>query len=112
MANRNSPQSPPLQDQVPNQKSIGAEIPLDSDMPEPEPIHSAVAWDDESDNFLGLFYRLDVEALEERANITNFMVGGLGSQLKNQNLHQISLISSRLCMGINGKSEFSITSQW
>ena len=56
MANRNSPQSPPLQDQVPNQMRIGIEIPLDPDIPEPELTPSSVAGDDGSDNFLGLFY--------------------------------------------------------
>ena len=53
MANRNSPQSSPLQDQVPNQMSI--EILLDPDMPEPELTPSTVAGDDGSDDFLGLF---------------------------------------------------------
>ena len=87
MANRNSPQSPPLQDQVPNQMKIGIEIPLDPGMPETELTPSPVAGDHGSDNLLGLFYRVDVEALEEWANVTNFM---MGSQLKSQRLHQIS----------------------
>ena len=78
MANRNSPQSPPLQDQVPNQMRMGIEILLDPDMPEPELTPSPVAGDHGSDNFSGLFYRVDVEALEEWANVTNFMMGGLG----------------------------------
>ena len=76
MANRNSPQSPPLQDQVPNQMRIGIEVLPDPDMPEPE----LTPWpgDDGSDNFLGLFYLMDVEALEEWAKVTNFMMGVLG----------------------------------
>ena len=78
MANRNSPQTPPLQDQVPNQMRIGIEIPVDPDMTEPELTPSPVAGDDGSDNFLGLFYRVDVEALEEWAKLTSFMMGGLG----------------------------------
>ena len=78
MANRNSPQSPPLLDQVPNQIRMGIEIPLNPDMPEPELTPSPVAGDDGSENFLGLFYRVDVEALEEWANLTNFLMGGLG----------------------------------
>ena len=77
MANRNSPQSPLLQDQVPNQMRIGIETPLDADMPEPELIPSPVAGDHGSDNFLEFFYRVDVEAPEEWAVITNFMMGGL-----------------------------------
>ena len=78
MANRNTPQSPPLQDQVPNQMTIGIEILLDPDMPEPVLTRSPVAGDDGSDNFLGLFYQVDAEAVEEWAHVTNFMMGGLG----------------------------------
>ena len=78
MANRNTPQTPRLQDQVPNQKRIGIENPLDPDMPQPGLTPSPVAGYHGSDNFLGLFYRLDVEALEEWANGTDFMMGGLG----------------------------------
>ena len=78
MAIRNSPPSPPLQDQVPNQMRIGIQIPLYPDKPEPELTRSTVAGDHESDNFLGPFYRVDVEALEEWAKVTNFMIGGLG----------------------------------
>ena len=70
------------------------QFPLDPDMPEPELTRSPVAGDHGSDNFLGLFYRVDVEALEEWANVTNFMMGGLGFQLKNQRLDQTSVISS------------------
>ena len=55
MAHTNSPQSPPLQHQVPTQMRIGIEIHLDPDMPEPELTPSSVAGDDGSDNFLGLF---------------------------------------------------------
>ena len=78
MANRNSPQSPPLQDQVPNQMRIDIEIHLDLDMPEPVLTPSPVAGDDGFNNSLGFFYRVDVEALEEWANANNFMMGGLG----------------------------------
>ena len=53
MANRNSPESSPLQDQVTNQMRIGIAIPLDAVMPELIP--SPVAGDDGSDNFLGGF---------------------------------------------------------
>ena len=78
MARKNSPQSPPLQDQVPNQMRNGIKIPLDPDMPEPELTPSPVADDDGSDNFSGLFYRVEVEAPEEWAKVANFLVGGLG----------------------------------
>ena len=78
MVDRNSPKSPQLQDQVPTQMRIGIGIPLDTDIPEPELTLSPVAGDDGSDNFLRLFYRVDVEALEEWAKVTNFMMGGLG----------------------------------
>ena len=55
MAKRNSPQPPPLEDQVPNQMRIGIEIPLDPYMPEPELTSSPTAGNDGSDNFMGLF---------------------------------------------------------
>ena len=106
MANRNSPQSPPLQDQVPNQMRIAIEIPLDPDMPELELTPSPVAGDDGSDNFLGPFNCVDVKALEEWAKVTNFMMGVLVSQLKSPELPQTFMISSSLCMEILGKSEF------
>ena len=68
MAYTNSPHSPPLQDQVPNRMRIGIEIAIDLDMPEPELTPSPVAGDDGSDYCFGLFYRVDVEALEEWFN--------------------------------------------
>ena len=51
-------------------------------MPEPELSPSSVAGDPGSDNFWGFFYRVDVEALEEWANVTKFTIGGLGSSVK------------------------------
>ena len=78
MANRNSPQSPPLQDQVPNQMKIGVKVPLDPDMTELELVPSPVAGDDGSQNFLKFFYQVDAEALEELAKVTNFMMDGIG----------------------------------
>ena len=89
MANRNSPQSPPLQDQVPNQLRIGIEIPLDPDMLEPELIPSPVAGDDGSNKFLGIFYRVDVEALEEWAKVKILWWAVLISSLKSHKLLQI-----------------------
>ena len=82
MAKRNSPQSPPLQDQVPNQMRTEIEFRLDPDMPEPQLTPSPVAGDHGSDNCLGLSYRVDVEALEEWANVTNFMMGDLGFEVE------------------------------
>ena len=76
MANRNSPQCPPLQDQVPNQMRMGIENPRDPDMPESELTPSPVAGQDGSDIIIGLSHRVDVEAPEELANGTNFMMGG------------------------------------
>ena len=55
MANRQLPQSFPLQDQVPNRMRIGIEIPLDPHMPEPDLTPSPVAGDDRSNSFWGLF---------------------------------------------------------
>ena len=63
-ANNNSPQYPPLNGQIQQQVRVAVEIVLDPDMPEPEESHSPVAGDPGSDNCLGLFYRIDVDALE------------------------------------------------
>ena len=56
---------------------IGIEILPNPDMPEPELTPSPVAGDDGFDNFWCLFYRVYLEALEEWANATNFMMGRL-----------------------------------
>ena len=62
---------------------IGIEVPLDPDMPEPELSPSPVAGDDDgSDNFVGLFYRVDVETLEEWATVTIFKMDGLGFSIE------------------------------
>ena len=57
---------------------IGIGNSLAPDMPEPALTPSPVAGDDGTDNFLGLFSRVGLEAPEERANVTNLMMGGLG----------------------------------
>ena len=77
MANRNSPQSSTLQHQVPNKMRIGIEIPRYPDTPKPELTRSPLVGDEGPENFLGLFYRVDEETLEEWANIAKFMLGGL-----------------------------------
>ena len=77
MAKKNSPQSPPLQDQVPNQMRSGIEIPLVPHIAEPQLTPSTVAGHNGSDNFLGLFYQVAGEALQEWVNVANFMMGGL-----------------------------------
>ena len=53
MANRNLPQSPSLQDHVPNQMRIGIIFPSDPDIPEPELTSSPVDSDDGSDKLIG-----------------------------------------------------------
>ena len=63
MGNRYSPQSPPLQDKVSNQMRIGIEIPLHPDMLGLDFALSPVAGDLGFDNFLGLYYRVDLETL-------------------------------------------------
>ena len=61
---------------------IGIYIPLDPYMPEPELTPSPVAGDHGSEKFMGFFYRVDVEALEEWVDVTNIMMGGLGSSVE------------------------------
>ena len=79
-ANNDSPRSPPLNEQAPNNPKLGNEIPLGlaKHMPQQEKTPSPVSPDEDHDNFLGLYYRVDVEALDERATVTSFMRGSIG----------------------------------
>ena len=79
-ANNDSPRSPPLNEQVPNNQRLGIEIPigLPEHMPQQEMTPSPVAPGEDNDNFLGLYYRVDVEALDEWASVTSFTRGSIG----------------------------------
>ena len=46
-------------------------------MPQQEKTLSPVAPDEDNDIFLGLYYRVDVEALDEWATLTIFMRGSI-----------------------------------
>ena len=79
-ANNDSPRSPPLNEQVPNNQRLGIEIPLGlpEHMPQEEMTPSPVVPDEDHDHFLGLYYRVDVEALDEWGTVTSFMRGSIG----------------------------------
>ena len=79
-ANNDSPRSPPLKKQTPNNPRLGIEIPLGlpEHMPPQEMTPSPVAPGEDKDNFLGLFYWVDVEALDEWATLTISMRGSIG----------------------------------
>ena len=47
-------------------------------MPQQEMTPSPVAPNENNDNFLGLYYGVDVEALDEWATVTSFMRGSIG----------------------------------
>ena len=66
-ANNDSPRSPPLNKQVPKNPRLGIEIPLGlpEHMPRQVMTPSPVAPDEDNHYFLGLYYRVDVEALDE-----------------------------------------------
>ena len=74
MANRNSPQFSPLQEQVLQQLRIVMETPLDNNLPQPEMTPSPATLG----LSLGLYYRVDVEALNDWATVTLFMRGSFG----------------------------------
>ena len=78
--NNDSLQSPPLNDQVPINPRLEIEVPLalPEHMPQQEITPSPVAPDEENDNFLGLYYRADVEALHDCATVTSFMKESIG----------------------------------
>ena len=79
-ANNISPRSPPLNEQRPNDQILGIEIPLalPEHMLQQEMTFSPVAPDEDHENLLGLYYRVDVEALDEWATVTSFMTGRIG----------------------------------
>ena len=79
-ANNDSPRSPPLNEQRPINQRLGIEIPLGlpEHMPQEEMTPSPVVPDEDLDHFLGLYYRVDVEALDEWATVTSFMRGSIG----------------------------------
>ena len=64
-ASNDSSEFPPLSDQVPNNTRLGIEIPLGlpEHLPQQEKAPSPVASDENNDDFLGLYYPVDVEAL-------------------------------------------------
>ena len=75
-----SPRPPPLNEQAPNNPRLGIEIPLGltEHMPQQEMTPPPVAPDEDHDNFLGLYYRVHVEALDEWATVASFMRGSIG----------------------------------
>ena len=80
MAAKNySPQSPPLNDEAPINPRLGIEVPLGlpEHLPQQKITPSPVAPGENIDNFLGLYYRVDVEALDDLATVTQFMKGSI-----------------------------------
>ena len=79
-ANNDFPRSPPLNELFPINQRLGIEIPLGlpEHMPQEEMTLSPVVPDEDQDHFLGLYYRVDVEALDEWAKVTSFMRGSIG----------------------------------
>ena len=67
MADNNDSPWPPLNEQGPNNPRLGIEIPLGLPecMPQQEIATSPVAPFEDNDSFLGLYYRVDVEALDD-----------------------------------------------
>ena len=78
--NNDFTRSPPLNEQVANNPRLGIEIPvgLPEHMPQQEMTPSPVATDEDNDNFLGLYYWVDVEALDEWATVEILMSGNIG----------------------------------
>ena len=76
-----SPRSPPLNEHVHNIQRLGIEIPLSlpEHMPQQVMTPSPVVPDKDHDIFLGLFYQVEVEALDEWATVTSFMRGSIGN---------------------------------
>ena len=64
-----------MREQVPNNRRLGIAIPLgfSEHIPEQEISPSPVNPNENDDNFLGLFYRVDVESLNDCATVSQFM---------------------------------------
>ena len=79
-ANNDSPPSLPFNEQRPTNQRLGIEIPLGlpEHMPQEEMTPSPVVPDEDHDHFLGIYYRVGVEALDEWATVTSFMRGSIG----------------------------------
>ena len=79
-AKNDSPPSPLLNEQVPNKARLGIEILLclPDHMPQQEMTPSPVAPVENNDNFLGLYYGVDVEVLDEWATVPSFIRGSIG----------------------------------
>ena len=114
MANRNSPQSPPLREQVPNNPRLGIEIPtgLPDHLSEQEMTPSPVAPDEKKTNFLGLYYRVDVEGLNDWAVVTSFMKGSIEFVVQEPEItddfKQFWIIKN----GSNWEKGFRVTRRW
>ena len=76
---KNSPQSPPMQEKIRNIPRLGIEIPLglSEHLPEQEMTPSPVAPNENDDNFSELSYRVDVESSNDWATVTQFMRGSI-----------------------------------
>ena len=72
-ANNDSPRSPPLNEQKPNNQRLGIEFPigLPEHKPQQEMTPSPVAPNEDHDSFLGIYYRVDVEALDKWITVTS-----------------------------------------
>ena len=79
-ANNDSLQSPTLDEQEPKIQRLGIESPLDlpEHMSQQEMAPSPVAPNEDNDSFLGLYYWVDVEALNDWATISSFMKRNIG----------------------------------
>ena len=79
-ANSDSPRSLPLTEQAPYHPRLGIEssLGLTEHMPQQEMTSSPVAPNEDHDNFLGVYYRVEVEALFDWATVTSFMRGSVG----------------------------------
>ena len=86
--NNDFPRSLPLNEQVPNNQRLGIEIllGLPEHMPQKEMNPSPVVPDEDHDHFLVLYYRVDVEALDEWATVTSFMGGSIGYVVQEQEI--------------------------
>ena len=78
-ANNNSSEYPPPNDQVPNNPRLGIELPLGlpEHLPQQGMTPSPVAPDENNENFLSLYCRVDVEALNDWTTATHFMKGSI-----------------------------------
>ena len=106
MAKRNSPQSPPMPEQVLTNPRLGIGIPVPEHLPEQKMTPSPVAPTQNNDIFLGLIYRVNAEFLNDWATVTQLMKENIGFVVQEPDVTEDFKPFLIIMYGSNGKKGF------